>query len=143
MTARAELREIDGQLVLDDPDALAMIRGVGKYNCRAMFESNAERVEHFKRRLIALGLSPSEFIIVLLNVDDRHGCAIADVLMPGHDWQSIRDQGQVPVARGLAKREPMRAIVESFDPEASEKMRGIDGVVTLVVDHGVAEVFAA
>src|SRR6185436_4774477 len=43
-------------------------------------------------------------VVVLLNVDDVHGGPIADMLMPGHNWQEIRDRGEVPFARGLAMR---------------------------------------
>jgi len=142
---RATVREIDGQLVLDDPDAVEVIRAVGKHNCRGTYEMNEERVEHFCNRIKEKGLSPADIVIVLINVDDPHGRYLADALMPGHDWQSIRDQGQIPYARGLAKREGIQEIVETFDQDAAEKLAalGDDKVGVVVVDHQVAEVFDA
>ena len=89
---RATVREIDGQLVLDDPDALAVTRAIGKINCKNTVDACADRVAHFRRRVVALSLPPSSVVIVLLNVDDPHGGALADVLMPGHDWQVYRDR---------------------------------------------------
>ena len=138
---RAVVREVDGQLVLDDPDALAVMRAVGKANCRGTFELNAERVEHFKRRVEERGDPPDGVVIVLLNVDDPYGGALAEILMPGHDWQAYRDRGEVPFARGLAGREGIQDVLEDLDKEAADKLRGAKGVAVVVVDHGVAEVF--
>ena len=61
--------------------------------------------------------------------------------MPGHDWQSYRDRGETPFARGLAGREGVRSFLEMIDREAMEKLRSFDGLAVVVVDHGVAEVF--
>ena len=82
---RAVVREIDGQLVLDDPDAVAVIHAVEKHNCRNTFEMNADRVAHFKRRLAERDMTADQAVIVLLNVDDVHGGPLADALMPGHN----------------------------------------------------------
>jgi hypothetical protein len=139
---RATVREVDGQLVLDDPDALAMARAVAKYNCHALYEVDHERVQHFVRRIAERGLAPAEVCIVLINVDDVHGSAIADVLMPGHDWQAYRDRGMTPIARGLAGREGICLALSAFDDEAARKASAdLDKVIVVVVDHGVAEVF--
>jgi len=139
----AVVREADGQLVLDDPVAVAVISAVEKHNCRNTLEMNADRVEHFKRRLKELGMTPDQAVIVLLNVDDVHGGPLAEILMPGHNWQEIRDQGEVPFARGLAAREGIQDILANFDADAATKLRGMTGVAVVVVDRGVAEVFAA
>lgn len=134
------VREIDGQLVLDDPDAVAMVRAVAKANCRQLFEMNAERVAHFRERARAHATPTA---IVLINVDDVHGGPMADALMPGTDWQPFRDRGELPLARGLAGREGIEAALASFDPEAAEKLGALQGLAVVVVDHGVAEVFEA
>lgn len=68
---QAVVREIDGQLVLDDPAALGLITGVAKHNCHATFDIHAERVTHFKVRVAERGLDPSTVVIVLLNVNDH------------------------------------------------------------------------
>ena len=70
---RAVVRRVGGQLVLDDPDAVAVIHAVEKHNCRNTFELNADRVVHFKNRLAERGMTADQAVIVLLNVDDVHG----------------------------------------------------------------------
>ena len=140
---RAVVREVDGQLVLDDPDAVAVIHAVSKHNCKNTLELNADRVEHFKRRLAERGMTADQAVIVLLNVDDVHGGPLADVLMPGHNWQEIRDRGEVPFARGLAMRDGIQEALGAFDKDAATKLQDMTDVAVVVVDHGVAEVFAA
>ncbi|MGD0976985.1 MAG: hypothetical protein ABR875_01670 [Minisyncoccia bacterium] len=140
---RAVVREIDGQLVLDDPDAVAVIHAVGKHNCRNTLGLNADRVQHFKQRLTDRGMTANQAVIVILNVDDVHGGPLADMLMPGHNWQEIRDKGEVPFARGLAMRDGIQEVLGTFDEKAAKKLLGMTGVAVVVVDHGVAEVFAA
>ena len=139
----AVVREVDGQLVLDDPVAVAVISAVEKHNCRNTLELNADRVEHFKRRLTERGMTPDQAVIVLLNVDDVHGGPLADALMPGHNWQEIRDKVEVPFARGLAMRGGIQEALGAFDKDAATKLQSISDVAVVVVDHGVAEVFAA
>jgi hypothetical protein len=139
----AVVREVGGQLVLEDPVAVAVIGAVSKHNCKNTLEMNADRVAYFKRRLAERGMTPDQAVIVLLNVDDPHGGPLADMLMPGHNWQEYRDKGEVPFARGLAMREGIQLVLPHIDKEAAEKLRGMTEVAVVVVDHGVAEVFAA
>lgn len=140
---RAVVRKIDGQLVLDDPVAVAVIHAVEKYNCHRTLELNADRVTHFKQRLADRGMASSEAVIVLVNVDDVHGGPLADALMPGMNWQEIRNRGEVPFARGIALRDGIQEALDIFDQEAGTKLRGMTDVAVVVVDHGVAEVFPA
>jgi hypothetical protein len=139
---RATVRKIDGQLVLDDPDAMAMVRAVSKHNCRGTLDVNADRVVHFKQRMSDRQLTPSDVVIVLLNVDDVHGGPLADILMPGMDWQEIRARGEVPFARGLVGRDGIQKVLEAFDLEAAAKLKDMTDVAVVVVDHGVVEVFS-
>jgi hypothetical protein len=142
----ARVFEIDGKLVLDDPEALAMIRGVAKHNCRLTFEGQNERVIYFKRRMRMLDHNPNNVIIVLLNVDDPNGGKLAEILMPGHksSWQAFRDAGQVPFARGLATRAGVQELVMVLDKETGEKLAAmVDKVAVIVMDHGVVEAFEA
>lgn len=134
-------RGANGGLVLNDPQAAAMIRGLRKHNCRCALELNADCIERFKRRLVERGLTPEQAVIVLVNVDDVHGGPLAESLMPGHDWQKYRDLGQVPFARGLAMREGIQHALALIDQEASAKLQGMAGMAIVVVDCGVAEVF--
>lgn len=140
---RAVVREVDGQLVLDDPDAVAVIQVVAKHNCKSTLKINADRVEHFKNRITELGRTADQVVIVLLNVDDVHGGLLADVLMPGHNWQEYRDRGEVPFARGLAMRDWIQEALGTFDGDAATKLQGMTEVAVVVVDHGIAEVFPA
>lgn len=140
---RAFVTEEDGQTVLHDPDGLAMIQAVDKHNCKATLEMNGERVEHFLSRMRTLGRSADDVVIVLLNVDDPNGSALAEVLMPGHNWQEIRDRGEVPFARGLAGRDGIQRVLDLLDPTAAEKLRTSTEPSVVVLDYGVAEVFAA
>lgn len=139
----AVVREVNGQLVLDDPEAVSVIRAVNKLNCKNTVMINAERVMHFKRRLLERGMTANQAVIVLLNVDDVHGGQLAEILMPGYNWQEIRDQGEIPFARGLAMREGIQEALEIFDKDAAKKLKNMSDVAVVVVDHGVAEVFTA
>lgn len=140
---RAVVREVDGQLVLDDPDMLAVARVVDKHNCINTLNMNADRVAHFKQRMVELGATAQEVVIVLLNADDVNGGLLAEALMPRHDWQVYRDRKEVPFARGLAGREGIQAALCIFDEQAATKLREMIEVAVVVVDHGVAEVFPA
>lgn len=140
---QAVVRMINGQLVLDDPVAMAVIKTIEKRNCRNTLTLNADRVTHFKQRLTDHGLTAADAVIVLLNVDDVHGGPLADALMPGYNWQEIRDRGEVPFARGLAMRTGIQDALETFDKEAAAKLQEMVEVAVVVVDHGVAEVFPA
>lgn len=142
-TGAAIVREVGGRLVLQDPIAVAMIGAVGKRNCQHTLDLNADRVVHFKQWLSDRGLTAADTVIVLLNVDDPNGAVLADLLMPGHNWQEIRDRGEVPFARGLAMRPGIEEALAVFDKEAAEKLRAMTEIAVVVVDHQVAEVFIA
>jgi hypothetical protein len=139
----AVVREIDGQLVLDDPLAEAIFCAVGKVSCKATLEMNLDRVLHFKRRMTERKLTPGDAVIVLVNVNDVHGSFLADMLMPGTDWQQIRDRGEIPFARGLAVKAGIQEFLEAFDEDAASKLKEMTEAAIVVVDHGVAEVFPA
>jgi hypothetical protein len=140
---RATVREVDGRLVLDDPDGLAVLRAVSKHNCAATLEAHAERVPHLVGRIASRGLAPSDVVIVVIAVDDLHGRELAEALMPGTDWSAFRERGEAPYARGLAERAGITDALATFDAEAADKLRSHAGIAVVVVDHGVAEVFHA
>jgi hypothetical protein len=139
----ATVREINGQLVLDDPIALSLIQFIDKKNCTNTFIQNIDRIIHFRQRLTERGMTPDQAVIVIFNVDDIHGGPLADILMPNFNWQEIRDKGQIPFARGLAMRDWTQEAI-SFDKEAATKLKKIkDDVAVVVVDYGVVEIFLA
>jgi hypothetical protein len=131
---------VDGQLVLNDPAAVGMIKAVGKHNCKNTLEINADRVQHFKRRITERGSHSGEMVIVLLNVDDPNGAFVANILLPNMNWQEIRDRGEIPFARGLALREGIQKMVDALDREVGERLEKA-GTAVVVMDHGVVEVF--
>lgn len=137
-------------LVLHDPAAEGMIQAIedvtqaaAKKALRELFESQAERVAYFQQRYIATGAGPKDVIIVLVQVDDPYGAILADALMPGYDWQAIRDRGEVPLARGLAGYAGIAEAVAFLDPEAGEHLKAIQGLAVAVVGYGTAEVYEA
>ena len=137
------IREKGGLVTIDIPTSLAVIRAMAKYKCEAIFDSQSERIAHFVKRIHSRNLTAEDVVIVLLQVGDSNGFMITDILMPGHDWQSCRDRGEIPFARGIAGREGIQKAIDSFDIEAGNKLRQMDGIAVVVVDHGVAEVFQA
>ena len=143
---RATVEEIDGQLVLNDPDALEVIRAIGKHNCKSTLDDNEERIAHFVKRVEELGRTGEDTVIVILNVNDYYGKSFVEAVMPGQDaiWQDYRDKGMIPYARGLAERGGIQGMLEVIDKEAAAKLEIItEGIGIVVVDHEVAEVWKA
>lgn len=134
-------RDENGQLVLNDPEALEVITAVGKHNCTLTFEANADRVSHFRQRFVDRRDDSKNVVIVIACVDDHNGKQLADALMQEHDWNQYRQRGEIPFARGLAGRQTVQEFLGFFDQQASDKLRGFDGLAVVVIDHGVAEVF--
>ena len=134
---------INGETVLVDPAGYRMMQAVNKQNCIATFEMNADRIAHFKNRIGERQMDPKTVVIVIINVDAPYGGDLADMLMPGHDWQQFRDNGEVPFARGLAMREGVQEYVKLFDAEASQKIETVAGIPVVVIDYSVAEIFSA
>ena len=67
-----------------------------------LYMDSMSRLQHAAwRALNVLGMCNDEVVVVCIQVDS-HWRYIVDLLMPGHDWQSIRDMGEEPVARGSA-----------------------------------------
>jgi hypothetical protein len=132
---------IDGKTVLVDPVAYAFMQAVNKANCENTYLAQIERLQHFKNRISEKGLDPKTVVINLINVDAPYGGEIAEALMPGYDWQQHRDKGEIPFARGLAMREGMIEIIALIDKEVAEKIRNMEEVPVIVVDHSVVEIF--
>lgn len=139
---QAQLIVIGDQLVLDDPIALAVVRGIGKGNCRKTLDAFADRVQYFAGRMATRGMTYKDTVIVLVNVDAPAGDLLADVLMPGHDWNKYRERGETPFARGVAVREGIQEFLEAFDKEAADKLKAMEEISIVVVDFGVAEIYS-
>jgi hypothetical protein len=137
----AYVKEINGELVLIDPVAEALIDAIGKDNCFKTMKGQLERVQHFRKRMSELQKDPKEVVIVLINVDAPFGKDLAEALMPGHDWQQYRDQDQIPFARGLAMKESVAKYVKNFDEQVYDLMISSNDETVLVIDHGTAMAF--
>lgn len=140
---KTTLRKVDWKQTLDVPGVIAEATAVGKRNCKKTLRTNTDKVAHYKYRLAKRGFSAYEVVIVLLNVDDMYGGQLADTLMPDHNWQKIRNCGEVPFARGLVMRDFMQEALEAFDREAAAKLSKMTDVAVVVVDYQVAEIFSA
>lgn len=119
----------DKQLVLIDPMAEAVINELRLIPCRELLKDSEARVQHFVTRAVALGVSESA-VIVVLDVDDPDGRALAEKLMPKQDelWQSFRDKGEKPVARGLA-------VIEGIPRELNKIPVLVMSDGTLLLEH--------
>jgi hypothetical protein len=121
-----------------------VIRAVDEHNrhaaCRQFLDARAERVQHFKNRVRERGDDPAEVLIVVLDVDDPFGGALAAALMPAYDWNPIRERGEKPVALGLARREGIQEAIDHFDKTAGATLRSISGLAVVAVAHGAVEV---
>ena len=140
---KAIVHEVDGTLILEDPAAVEVVQAVNKHNCLNTLTLHRDAVIRFLLRAQELELDPAETTVVIINVDDVNGGPIADVLMPNNEaqWQALRDDGEVPFARGLANREGMLLALAHFDPAAAAKMEKLESIPVIVVDHAVAEVY--
>lgn len=111
-------------------------RSIARQNCLAFLKQNEERMVYFARRIVERGQTPQEILITCIMVDDPNGGPLAEALMPGYDWQPIRDQGQTPVARGLAVREGIQELLDKAIPEAGRALRDTPAYAILVVAYG-------
>lgn len=133
---------IDGQVVLDDPEALAMVDAIAKLNCRNTRDLHADRIQFFKGRMAHHAKTGLVCAIVIANVDDRVGGPVANILMPHMEaeWTAMRLNGMVPFARGLVERKGIQHAIEGLDPPVAVRLAKLTTPV-IVFDHGTVEVF--
>lgn len=134
----------DGSVTAGGPITEGVAAAVAHHNrrvvmeaCQALLEESAERVRHFRGRMAALRVDPRDCAIVFLSVDDPLGGAMAEALMPGTDWSPIRARGEAPYARGLVLRVGLVEGLRKKHPAEAEKLAQTEGVVAVVVAHGV------
>jgi hypothetical protein len=137
----ATVRESSVRNESEDSEEPAFFRAMGKLNCCDTFRENLNWICYIRWYMSVLDYSPSTKVILLANVDDLHGAGIAGFILPGYPWQEIRDRGQVPFARELARRDFMLEALEVFDQEAAAKLARTIGTAVVVIDYGVAEIF--
>lgn len=123
---QATVREVDGELVLDDPVAVEVIGTVERINLYRADEVAVKRLE--ARAAEKTKETGEEFVVVVIEVDDTLWRPLADHLMPDHDWDQFRKLGQIPIARGVV---PRKFIVDLL-VETMKVPRFPDGVFTAV-----------
>ncbi len=101
----AMVREVNGQLVLEDPMAVAVAGVVERWN---LYNADPAAVKRLELRAKEKG----DFAVIVIDVD-ASWTDLADVLMPGHDWQQYRDRGEKPIGRGVVPRDALVDLVES------------------------------
>jgi len=126
--------------IIPDPDEAASADYIERTQAAMdLFRANAERMQHFSQRVKALGRTGRDTVITLIDVDDPVGGVLAEALMPGHDWQSYRDAGEIPVARGLAAKDGMPEFLsEAGYTLAADELRATDDLRVVVLSSGVA-----
>ncbi|MCL1840019.1 hypothetical protein FWF89_03470 [Candidatus Saccharibacteria bacterium] len=140
----AYVEEVDGEIVLHDPQAMALFRAFAKDQCRRkIIEFQSDRIDHFKNRAATLGQGPKAVVIGIFNVDDEYGGLIANQLMPGFNWQEIRDKGETPYARGLVDYGWIADVLEKLDKESHQALIDSKELCVVVVDDTIALVFPA
>ena len=141
MDDEAVVRVIDGNLLLDDPVALGVLTAVDKRGCFETAQRDFGRIEHFRQRILELGIAPIYVVIVIANADDPHGGPLVEKIMPGVSFDEIRAQRQTPYARGMVERALIQEFLELIDHQAAAKLKALNGIAVVVVDYGVADVF--
>jgi len=99
-----------------------------------MYVDSLARLQHAAwRALNVLGKRNVEVVVICIEVDSRWR-DIVDQLMPGYDWQSIRDAGEKPVARGSAMW-PICEVVAERLPDIADVCLEIpaEGMVKAIV----------
>lgn len=128
----------DGQPIGAELDALTDAQRESLSACAELLVSNADRVKHFTARVRELGRSGADTVITLINVDDPsgNGALLADMLMPGHDWQQYRDRGETPIARGLAAKESFPGILNKLGYHVAANELASNDDLRIIVLHG-------
>lgn len=88
-----------------------------------LYDLNRQRLAELAFRAIQRGRKNDEIMIVCIDVDDPVWSFLVDELMPGYDWQSIRDRGEKPVARGSVSA-IMAELLSDFVPNLAQALVG-------------------
>jgi hypothetical protein len=126
--------------IIPDPDKIPDSEHLERTQAAMdFFKANSGRMKHFKQRVEELGRTGRDTVITLIDVNDPVGEILAEVLMPGHDWQQYRDAGKIPIAQGLAAKSAMPDFLQSFGYEtAAEELAMADDLKVIVLSAGAA-----
>ncbi len=80
--------------------------------------------------------------ILIINVDcPIYGDALADILMPEHDWSRFREKGQTPTIRAIIKRQLVINFLSFIDFKAQQILIHSPAQDAVVGISGGAHVF--
>lgn len=111
-----------------------------------IFDDSAQRLSDMAYRAIhELGKNPEDIVMVAIHVDDPEWTFVADALMPGCDWQPLRDRGEKPIARGSAMADGICEMLSELVPDLAETIAAGPPdrhLFAFVMDGGGASVYA-
>lgn len=73
-------------------------------------------------RFFSHRLDPNAYTFVCMNVDDQNWQRLAEQLVPQENWQTYRDKGLIPIARGVVSSEIKHLIIKMY-PNISDKLK--------------------
>lgn len=120
-----------------------LISSVEAKRRHSMVVQSLDRLQHFAYRAKSVhNQSADEMIVICIKVDSKWRW-IVDKLMPGQNWQKIRDLGQEPVALGTADISLCKVVAEILPGFANVLLeKPIDGHYKCVaLDEGGATVY--
>lgn len=134
-------RVVDGVLVLDDPDALAMMTAVARANCMETLRLHAQRTAYFRRRIVERGGTAQTMAIAVINADAPMGEQFATACGMPDGWTfPIRAARQTPFARGIVERAGLQDLLDHLEIDSAAMLRRCAGLALFVVDHGITAI---
>lgn len=110
-----------------------------------LFQQNHARLEQLAYRAVnELNLAPYSVFVICIDVDDPAWTELVDQLMPGFNWQQIRDKGQKPIARGIVEAQSTIEYIGETVPDIQNAVSAIniDGkVISIAMTAGGASVY--
>ena len=100
-----------------------------------LFYQNKDRLEHMAFIATKKGMAPKDFLTIAIDVDNPYWNDLVETLVPGQDWQEIRDRGEKPVARGTVCTEGIIDYLCHVCPDIASGLRSEppQGLVRAVV----------
>lgn len=108
-----------------EPIAYCPKEGLGITDIKRVefYKLNEERLQQLAKRAVVKQIEEGgRFAVVCINVDDPAFVPLVDALMPDNEatWQAYRDNGQLPIARGVVPHALLADLTKEFYPAAGE-----------------------
>ncbi len=79
-----------------------------------VYNINRDRLAELALRAKAKETKESKFVVICIDANDSTWTPLVDILMPGHDWQSMRNRGEHPFARGVVPRGLVEEVAKMY-----------------------------